>query len=107
MTRRVGCRGTHGAHLGAPVTALFASRFREAAARALLLPRKFPGQRAPLWQTRKRAADLLKITARFGSFPIILETFRECLKDVFDMPALRELLGEINSREIKVVAGTS
>ena len=70
-------------------TALFAARFREAAGRALLLPRRRPGARAPLWQQRKRAADLLAVAARFGSFPILLETYRECLRDIFDMPALR------------------
>ncbi len=69
-------------------TAMFAARFREAAGRALLLPRRRPGARAPLWQQRKRAADLLAVAARFGSFPIILETYRECLRDVFDLPAL-------------------
>ena len=69
-------------------TAMFAARFREAAGRALLLPRRRPGARAPLWQQRKRAADLLAVASRFGSFPIILETYRECLRDVFDLPAL-------------------
>ena len=67
-------------------TALFAARFREAAARALLLPTRRPGGRAPLWQQRKRAADLLAVAARFGSFPMLLETYRECLRDVFDCP---------------------
>jgi len=84
-------------------TALFAGRFREAAGRALLLPRRWPGQRAPLWQTRRRAAELLQVASRFGSFPIVLETYRECLQDVFDMPALVELLGAIRRREIRVV----
>ncbi|HSV72553.1 MAG TPA: hypothetical protein VLH79_02200, partial [Chthonomonadales bacterium] len=88
---------------GAPATALFASRFREAAARALLLPRRRPGKRSPLWQQRKRAADLLSATARFGSFPIVLETYRECLRDVFDLPALTELLRDIQARRIRVV----
>jgi ATP-dependent Lhr-like helicase len=99
--------GAHEAHQGAPVNALFASRFREAAARALLLPRRHPGQRAPLWQQRKRAADLLKATSKFGSFPIVLETFRECLQDVFDMPALVSLLTELRSREIRVIPVTT
>ena len=76
-------------------TALFAARFREAAARALLLPRRFPGRRAPLWQTRKKAADLLAAAARQPSFPILLETYRECLRDVFDLPALAEVLRAI------------
>ncbi|MFN2521247.1 MAG: DEAD/DEAH box helicase [Candidatus Limnocylindria bacterium] len=89
------------ANLGS--TALFAGRFREAAARALLLPKRFPGQRAPLWQQRKRSADLLAATAHHGSFPIILETYRECLQDVFDMPALVGLLREIRDRRMRVV----
>jgi ATP-dependent helicase Lhr and Lhr-like helicase len=83
-------------------TALFAARFREAAARALLLPRRRPGARAPLWQQRKRAADLLSVAARFGSFPIILETYREVLRDVFDLPALIDVLRKIRSRAIRV-----
>ncbi len=83
-------------------TALFASRFREAAARALLLPRRRPGARAPLWQQRKRAADLLAVAARFGSFPIILETYREVLRDVFDVPALVDVLRRIRSRSLRV-----
>ncbi len=66
-------------------SALFASRFREAAARALLLPRRRPGQRTPLWQQRQRSAGLLQVAARYGSFPIVLETVRECLQDVFDL----------------------
>jgi ATP-dependent Lhr-like helicase len=83
-------------------TAMFAARFREAAGRALLLPRRRPGARAPLWQQRKRAADLLAVASRFGSFPIILETYRECLRDVFDVPALVELLTKIRSRSVRV-----
>jgi ATP-dependent Lhr-like helicase len=73
-------------------TAVFAARFRENAARALLLPRRFPGKRSPLWAQRQKAADLLAVAARFGSFPILLETYRECLRDVFDLPGLTELL---------------
>jgi len=84
-------------------TALFAAKFREAAARALLLPRRRPGGRTPLWQQRKRAADLLAVAARYGSFPMILETYRECLRDVFDMPALVDTLSRIESREIRTV----
>jgi ATP-dependent Lhr-like helicase len=99
--------GARQVHLGAPVNALFASRFREAAARALLIPRRHPGQRAPLWQQRKRAADLLHVTARYGDFPIILETYRECLRDVFDMPALRELLGQVRDGEVEVASVTT
>ena len=83
-------------------TAMFAARFREAAGRALLLPRRRPGARAPLWQQRKRAADLLAVAARFGSFPIILETYRECLRDVFDLPALVDLLAKVRSRAVRV-----
>jgi ATP-dependent Lhr-like helicase len=73
-------------------TALFAARFRENAARALLLPRRRPGQRTPLWQLRKKSSDLLQVAARFPSFPMMLETYRECLSDLFDLPALVELL---------------
>jgi ATP-dependent Lhr-like helicase len=85
-------------------TALFAARFREAAARALLLPRRRPGARAPLWQQRKRAADLLSVASRYGSFPIILETYRECLREVFDLPALMDVLRRIRSRSIRVAS---
>jgi len=84
-------------------TALFAARFREAAARALLLPRRRPGLRSPLWMQRKRAADLLAVASRYGSFPIILETYRECLQDVFDVPALVDLARRVRSREVRVV----
>ena len=69
-------------------TALFGSRFRENAARALLIPRRRPGQRTPLWQQRLKAQSLLQVARRYGSFPVILETYRECLQDVFDLPAL-------------------
>nr|MBA3888208.1 DEAD/DEAH box helicase [Acidobacteriota bacterium] len=82
-------------------TALFAAKFREAAARALLLPRRRPGGRSPLWQQRKRAADLLAVAATFGSFPMILETYRECLRDVFDMPSLVDTPERIERREIR------
>ncbi|MEA2025514.1 MAG: helicase-related protein, partial [Chloroflexota bacterium] len=85
-------------------SALFSSRFRENAARALLLPRRRPGQRTPLWQMRQRASQLLSVASRYGSFPIILETYREVLSDVFDLPALRELLAAIERREIRVVS---
>ncbi len=84
-------------------SALFAARFRENAARALLLPRRRPGQRTPLWMQRQKSADLLGVASRYGSFPVILETYREVLRDVFDMPALVEVLGEIRSRRIRVV----
>src|SRR3989441_826149 len=99
----VGGGGARAANLGAPTTALFAARFRENAARALLLPRRRPGQRAPLWQQRKRSADLLAVASRYEAFPIVLETDPEGLQDVFDMPGLVELLGGIRSRKIRVV----
>jgi ATP-dependent Lhr-like helicase len=83
-------------------SALFASRFRENAARALLLPRRRPGTRTPLWQQRQRAADLLSVASRYGSFPILVETYRECLSDAFDLPALREILAGVARREIAV-----
>jgi ATP-dependent Lhr-like helicase len=86
-----------------PGTALFASRFREAAARALLLPRRRPHQRTPLWQQRQRAADLLAVASRHPTFPILLETTRECMQDVFDVPALREILAGLRSRTLRLV----
>ena len=70
-------------------TALFGARFRENAARALLIPRRRPGQRTPLWQQRLKAQNLLQVARKYGSFPIVLETYRECLQDVFDLPALK------------------
>ncbi|KOX24311.1 DEAD/DEAH box helicase [Nocardiopsis sp. NRRL B-16309] len=84
-------------------SALFAARFRECAARALLLPRQRPDKRMPLWQQRLRSAHLLSVAGRYGSFPIVLETVRECLRDVFDVPALVELLTDIRSRRVRVV----
>jgi ATP-dependent Lhr-like helicase len=86
-----------------PATALFTSAFREAAARALLLPRRSPGRRTPLWQQRQRGADLLQVAARHPTFPILLEATRECLQDVFDLPALKVVLGEVRARRIRVV----
>ena len=86
-----------------PQTALFSARFRECAGRALLLPRRRPDRRTPLWQQRQRAADLLAVAAKYPTFPILLETSRECLQDVFDVPALREVLGQLRSRAIRVV----
>jgi ATP-dependent Lhr-like helicase len=85
-----------------PGTALFAARFRENAARALLLPRRRFGQRSPLWAQRKRSADLLAVASRYESFPIILETYRECLRDVFDLPGLAEVLRGIEARRIRL-----
>ncbi|HWE55711.1 MAG TPA: DEAD/DEAH box helicase [Acidimicrobiales bacterium] len=83
-------------------SALFAARFRENAARSLLLPRRRPGSRTPLWQLRQRAADLLAVASRHGSFPVLLETYRECLQDVFDLPALTGLLRQIQARTVHV-----
>jgi ATP-dependent helicase Lhr and Lhr-like helicase len=83
-------------------TSLFAARFRETAARALLLPRRRPGMRTPLWQQRKRASDLLAVASRFGSFPALLETYREVLRDHFDMPALVDLLRRVSKRTLRV-----
>ncbi|MFB9391166.1 ATP-dependent helicase [Streptomyces coeruleoprunus] len=88
-------------------SALFASRFRECAARALLLPRRNPGRRTPLWQQRQRAAQLLEVASEFGSFPIVLEAVRECLQDVFDVPGLQELMGDIEARRVRLVEVTT
>ncbi|MFD4327181.1 DEAD/DEAH box helicase [Nocardioides sp. NPDC058538] len=84
-------------------SALFASRFRECAARALLLPRRDPGRRSPLWQQRQRSAALLEVASQYPSFPIILEAVRECLRDVYDLPSLVGLLRRIERREISIV----
>lgn len=84
-------------------TALFGARFRENAARALLIPRRRPGQRTPLWQQRLKAQSLLEVARKYGSFPIVLETYRECLQDVFDLPALRGILRGLSAREIDLV----
>ena len=86
-----------------PQTSLFAARFRECSARALLLPRRRPDQRTPLWQQRQRAADLLAVAAKYPTFPILLETSRECLQDVFDVPALRDVLTRLRSRTIRMI----
>jgi ATP-dependent helicase Lhr and Lhr-like helicase len=83
-------------------TALFAAKFRESAARALLLPRRRADGRTPLWQQRKRAYDLLSVASQYPSFPIVLEAYRECLRDVFDMPALMETLRNIGNRSLRV-----
>ena len=84
-------------------TALFGARFRENAARALLIPRRRPGQRTPLWQQRLKAQGLLQVARRYPDFPVVLETYRECLQDVFDLPALRSLLTALRQRRIDVV----
>ncbi|GAB5443516.1 MAG: ATP-dependent helicase [Fuerstiella sp.] len=83
-------------------TALFAARFRENAARSLLLPRRSPNRRTPLWLQRRRSGDLLKVAARFHSFPIITETYRECLRDIFDVDGLRQILTDVHRRAIRV-----
>ncbi|MGW3285381.1 ATP-dependent helicase [Streptomyces sp. NPDC001002] len=88
-------------------SALFAARFRECAARALLLPRRSPGKRTPLWQQRQRASQLLQVASEFGSFPIVLEAVRECLQDVFDVPGLVELMGDLESRKVRLVEVTT
>jgi len=84
-------------------SALFAARFRECAARALLLPKRDPRRRSPLWQQRQRAAALLQVASEYGSFPIVLETMRECLQDVFDVPGLVELMRDVAARKVRLV----
>ncbi|WP_425567080.1 ATP-dependent helicase [Nonomuraea helvata] len=84
-------------------SAMFASRFRECAGRALLLPRRTPGRRSPLWQQRQRAAHLLGVASQYASFPIVLETMRECLQDVFDVPGLVQLMRDIAARRVRLV----
>lgn len=84
-------------------SALFASRFRECAARALLLPRRHPGRRSPLWQQRQRAAQLLEVARKYPDFPVVLETVRECLQDVYDVPALVALMAGIAQRRVRVL----
>lgn len=88
-------------------SALFASRFRECAARALLLPRHNPGKRAPLWQQRQRAAQLLDVARKYPSFPIILETVREVLQDVYDLPALTQVCKDLETRRIRIAEVTT
>ncbi|MFN8089423.1 MAG: ATP-dependent helicase [Mycobacterium sp.] len=84
-------------------SALFASRFRECAARALLLPKRHPGKRSPLWHQRQRAAQLLDVARKYPDFPIILETVRECLQDVYDVPTLTDLMTRIGQRRVRLV----
>ncbi|MDQ3150494.1 MAG: DEAD/DEAH box helicase, partial [Actinomycetota bacterium] len=84
-------------------SALFASRFRECAARALLLPRRDPRRRSPLWQQRQRAAQLLAVASRYEQFPIVLEAMRECVQDVYDVPGLCELMSDVRSRRVRVI----
>ncbi|HEX6487511.1 MAG TPA: DEAD/DEAH box helicase [Candidatus Dormibacteraeota bacterium] len=87
-----------------PGSALFAAAFRESAARALLLPRKQPGRRTPLWQQRQRGGELLQAASRHPDFPILAEAYRECMNDFFDLPALRDLLAGVRSHQVRVVA---
>ncbi len=84
-------------------SALFGARFRENAGRALLIPRAYPGRRTPLWQQRLKSQSLLEVAKRYPDFPIILETYRECLRDVLDVPGLEELLRGLHSRELSLV----
>ncbi|OFJ54789.1 ATP-dependent helicase [Mycolicibacterium grossiae] len=84
-------------------SALFASRFRECAARALLLPRRHPGKRSPLWHQRQRAAQLLDVARKYPDFPIVLETVRECLQDVYDVPTLIDLMTRVANRRIRIL----
>ncbi|SHF39490.1 ATP-dependent helicase [Streptoalloteichus hindustanus] len=84
-------------------SALFAARFRECAARSLLLPRRDPKRRTPLWQQRQRAAQLLSVAAQYEQFPVVLEAMRECLQDVYDLPGLRELMSDVRARRVRVV----
>ena len=84
-------------------SALFGSRFRENAGRALLIPRRRPGLRTPLWQQRLKSQNLLQVARRFPQFPIVLETYRECLQDVFDLPALERVLRGIETRSLDLV----
>ncbi|MFN8188043.1 MAG: hypothetical protein U0R69_13320 [Gaiellales bacterium] len=84
-------------------SALFGARFRENAGRALLIPRRRPGQRTPLWQQRLKAQALLQVARRYADFPVVLETYRECLRDVFDMPALQRILNDLKTRRLDLV----
>ncbi|HTD07493.1 MAG TPA: DEAD/DEAH box helicase, partial [Solirubrobacteraceae bacterium] len=84
-------------------SAMFGARFRENAARALLIPRAYPGRRTPLWQQRLKAQSLLEVARRYEDFPIVLETYRECLRDVLDLGGLQELLRGLATREISMV----
>ena len=84
-------------------SALFGARFRENAGRALLIPRAYPGRRTPLWQQRLKSQTLLEVAKRYAQFPIVLETYRECLRDVLDLPGLTDLLRKLHARELSVV----
>ncbi|WP_219414584.1 ATP-dependent helicase [Pseudonocardia nigra] len=84
-------------------SSLYASRFRECAARSLLLPRRDPRRRSPLWQQRQRASQLLSVAGRYEQFPVTLEAMRECVQDVYDLPGLRELMADVRARKVRVV----
>ncbi|HEY3753373.1 MAG TPA: ATP-dependent helicase [Pseudonocardiaceae bacterium] len=84
-------------------SALFAARFRECAARSLLLPRRDPRRRTPLWQQRQRSAQLLSVASQYERFPVVLEAMRECIQDVYDVPGLRELMSDVRARKVRVV----
>jgi ATP-dependent Lhr-like helicase len=84
-------------------SSLYASRFRECAARSLLLPRRDPKRRSPLWQQRQKSAQLLAVAGRYEQFPVTLEAMRECVQDVYDLPGLRELMADVQSRKVQVV----
>ncbi|MGZ4530887.1 MAG: Lhr family helicase, partial [Mycobacteriaceae bacterium] len=88
-------------------SALFAARFRECAARSLLLPRRSPGRRTPLWQQRHRSAQLLEVASGYEQFPVVLEAMRECLQDVYDLTGLRALMSDIRARKVKVIEVTT
>ncbi|KJV34263.1 ATP-dependent helicase [Pantoea sp. SM3] len=88
-------------------SALFAARFRECAARALLLPRRNPGKRSPLWQQRLRASQLLEVARQFADFPILIETARECLQDVYDLPALHHLMARLHQGDVRLTEVTT
>ncbi len=88
-------------------SALFAARFRECAARSLLLPRRDPGRRTPLWQQRQKSAQLLEVASGYEQFPVVLEAMRECVQDVYDLPGLRELMADVRARRVKVVEVTT
>ena len=84
-------------------SALFGARFRENASRSLLIPRAYPGKRTPLWQQRLKSQSLLEVARDFPRFPVILETYRECLRDVLDLPSLRQILTDLHSRKLSLV----
>ena len=84
-------------------SAVFAARFRECAARSLLLPRRDPRRRTPLWQQRQRASQLLSVASKYERFPVVLEAMREVLQDVYDVSGLRELMADVRARKVRLV----